>query len=116
MISVNLLAEIIGDNIYGDITLNENSVIYSIEELVGTCDQNALCIVERSINIYELAYKCKEWAMANKYHIFSKIKENGGMASLMWNQDICDLTTEYFYEESEVEAIFKACEHIIKGL
>ena len=69
------------------------------------------------INIYELAYKCKEWSYTQGYILFSKIRLNSSLASCyfdtMGKHDYEDGYHNDFRAESEPEAIFKACQWIL---
>ena len=68
-----------------------------------------------SINIYEFAFKCKEWALKNKYKIQSQINEsNKGHSHITKKNDDC--WAKGFFENTEIEAIIKACEYILKEL
>ena len=68
----------------------------------------------KQINIYEFAFKCKEWAKTKKMYINSIYNE------FYWDR----IEKEYFadipnknksfYADTEVAAIFKACEWILK--
>lgn len=118
MISENLLAAVINDHLYGDVSIDENNIIYYIEELTGTCDQDALEIVKRSINIGELSLKCKVWAInTHNKTLFSSVnlcmiegvgeKKKTGLGEFFINTR--------FEGESESEAIFKACEYILNN-
>lgn len=74
-----------------------------------------------SINIYELAHKCKEWARRHSYFILSQPDDNE--TSLEYYA-VIDTFIDGVYtsnifncrEESEPEAIFKACEWILKEM
>lgn len=72
---------------------------------------------ELSINIYELAYMCKEWAYSQGYILFSKIRLNSSLASCyfdtMGKHDYEDGYHNDFRAETESEAIFKACQWIL---
>jgi len=62
-----------------------------------------------SINIYELAHKCKEWALDYVDNIGSgrdKSKLNVGWC-------ICNNGEIQEYAKTEIEAIFKACQWIL---
>ena len=67
------------------------------------------CMFE--VNIYEFAYKCKDWAYTQGYILKSEI--NGCL--------VCDRNTfmgsdtEWFNGISEIETILKACEWILKN-
>lgn len=68
-----------------------------------------------NINIYELAYKCKEWALNNGYEIYSK--QDGFCGIGLSGGDDYGVYWDYvFYADAEIEAIFKACEWIRKEL
>ena len=68
------------------------------------------------INIYELAHKCKEWALSKGYIINS-----GATTSNDWSSTIYKVIKEnpyikelsHTWEQSEPEAIFKACQWIL---
>jgi hypothetical protein len=105
MISKELLSEVLNLNITYIERCN-NSIIYKI----SVYDR------EEEVNIYELAHKCKEWAKTKKMYINSIYNE------FYWDR----IEKEYFadipnknksfYENTEVEAIFKACEWILKEI
>lgn len=71
-----------------------------------------------TINIYELAHKCKEWALSKDYKLVSLNKE----CFLYDTQYLYDVSeqlnqwSEWFEADSEVEAIFKACEWVLKEI
>lgn len=71
-------------------------------------------LFQESINIYELAHKCKEWAIKIDYKIESHIhlinKRIIGVASF----NTQDNTTKFFQADTEHETIFKACEWIME--
>ena len=67
------------------------------------------------INIYEFAFKCKEWAFKNKYKIQSQINaSNKGHSHITKKNDDC--WAKGFFENTEIEAIIKACEYILKEI
>ena len=59
------------------------------------------------INIYEFAFKCKEWVNKQEYWANSGY-DNKYYCML---RDMPD--NQWFYADTEVEAIFKACEFIL---
>ena len=67
------------------------------------------------INIYEFAFKwCKEWAFKNKYKIQSQINaSNKGHSHITKKNDDC--WAKGFFENTEIEAIIKACEYILNN-
>ena len=64
-----------------------------------------------TINIFELTYKCKEF-LIKKGYFFDISHSTMGLDCrvIVYGKGI----KEYFIEETEREAIFKACEWIIK--
>ena len=100
MISKELLSEVINQNVKV-IVLKENTVFYQCED--GFDDL---------INIHELAHKCKEWALS----VYDSID------FMVYGRSQCDITIftqpddiKYnFNADTEPEAIFKACEWILK--
>ena len=68
----------------------------------------------KSMNIYELAYKCKEWAYSNGFIVSSGINsERKWWADSIGVEEFPEVY-EIFSAETEPEAIFKACEWILK--
>ena len=101
MISKELLSEVLKLNITYIERCN-NSIIYKI----SVYDR------EEEVNIYELAYKCKEWALNKNYTLLSSIEIDCGYCDISFiinNKAKHKLITE----ASEVEAIFKACQWIL---
>lgn len=68
------------------------------------------------INIYEFAFKCKEWALSKGYRLLSLNKE----CYLCDTEGLCDISeqlnqwSELFKANTEIEAIIKACEWILE--
>ena len=109
MISKELLSVVLGLHC-GIKSIKNSEVIYWFD-CIGE-------IREHSINIYELSHKCKEWALLKGYYfsIYSfnfsfnteqehRIRLLLGNEVVYWGNDSC--------EETEPEAIFKACQWII---
>lgn len=82
-----------------------------------------------NINIYELAHKCKEWALSkSNLELISAITEEGAYCKIdniipsTIEYDINQMDTAYrtifnsiiFDADTEPEAIFKACEWIME--
>ena len=59
-------------------------------------------------NVYEFAFKCKAWAYSKCYEIISYTE-----GSKIYQTQLGE-TIEEFYAESEIQAIFKACEWIMQ--
>ncbi len=65
-----------------------------------------------SYNIHELAHKCKEWAVAQKLHIQTNYFIDTSCKVTVSNFGVYD--SKSFLEDTEPEAIFKACEWIVE--
>ena len=110
-ISKELLSEVLDEKI---------SEILPDRKIIGS-EKTLEYVAENSfrpynyINIYELANKCKEWAENKDYYIVS-----GTWALQGEKQKACIIgkpkPLENFIANTEVEAIFKACEWILKEI
>ena len=110
-ISKELLSEVLKYEVDVFLGINKNEIDYTC------CRDESEGYVDISINLYEFACKCKEWAENKGYIIFSKNKE-----CLIYSIDeVYDVIEclnqyeDYFEADTECEAIFKACEWILKN-
>jgi hypothetical protein len=95
-ISKELLSEVLAEEV-GSFEIKNNKLIYMIK----------VCFGYKTINIHELAHKCKEWAR-DKYDctISSSIyKEYSKCWAISFD--------ESFVAPTEPEAIFQACQWIL---
>lgn len=63
-------------------------------------------------NIYEIAFKCKEWAFNKMYFLSSGLDTSGGWCLIR------DINKSFVNEKNpytEIEAIIKACEWILNN-
>ena len=104
MISKELLSEVLNQNV--------TSVYKQHEQYrYTTSNTNGAWVSGSDVpfpNIYELAHMCKEWAYTNHeavINIFQKTRYNPYTAKL---------EGKVFQSDTEPEAIFKACEYILK--
>ena len=105
MISKELLSEICQTNL---VSLGKLEVIGS-----------DICLYDCSMqpdiymcwNIYELAHKCKEWALKHHYKVISKPDNVPGLWEAYVNLSLTSKHGEV--ADTEPEAIFKACEWIL---
>jgi hypothetical protein len=108
MISKELLSEVLGEIVL------DCFITYPASELkVFVVDEDGHDGKRLEyINIHELAHKCKEWSIQQGYHIYSSkgTKTTNAESYILRIWDLERLKT--FWEESEPEAIFKACEWI----
>ena len=83
-------------------------------------DFEYLCTVGEwiSINKYQLAFMCKNYALAKGYSLISQSREyckSKGICFIYkddWTSEFPDYCLESFSGESEIEAIFKATDWI----
>ncbi len=94
------MSKLISKELFFEVTgLRINSNYYGVHENTIEYDEN------KHINTYELAHKCKEWAWQNGHIITS-------FPTKAYWRVIAD-STEMFIMESELEAVFKACQWIL---
>jgi hypothetical protein len=111
VISKELLSEVLEEEV-GSFEIKNNALIYTIK----------LCFGYKTINIYELAHKCKEWAWDNGYSITIKRYKDGYQCILdfefTFNLSNSNKTghirnwTGIVNSNTEPEAIFNACQWI----
>ena len=79
-------------------------------------DSNSLTYVNsgiyEDINIYEFAFKCKEWALSVYHNIDFMVYGRSQCDLIIFTQP--DDIKYNFNEDTEIEAIFKACDYIMK--
>ena len=109
MISKELLSEVLNNK---KILLSKNDLL--IEDNVLLFDNKCNYLV--NINIYELAHKCKEWILINKYKIFIYSDDNSEWYCQVQLVDADEQPKEWSVAETEPEAIFKACEWILEQI
>lgn len=105
MISKELLSEVVGNEVSEIRWINQQKkeLQYDvIEDLNYT-----------TINIYELAHRCKEWAFYKGFVLKSYKKQGAFSGTYHYAIDINDKICEWL-ANTEYEAIFKACEWIFK--
>lgn len=122
MISKELFSEVMNIKIEDivDLKIFGKELNYYEKCLLNFCCDGRLSkhkdSIYKSVNIYELAFKCKEWALSKGYIINS-----GATTSNDWSSTIYKVIKEnpyikelsYTWEQSENEAIFKACQWIL---
>ena len=94
-ISKELLSEVLGKEVAQDNNIQIATPIVHYSNITHMS----------SINIYELAHKCKEWAWDNGYTIKSYKSDEDWWAMIR---------NMYINTTTEPEAIFKACEWILE--
>ena len=111
MISKNIFQEVMKLKLkdgWDDITIKDNKVNYWLPD--------GEYFIPEDINIYELSHKCKVWAFSKGYP-FNVYYKNDYFERCEPKYDI-DLYNhrKSFCNDTEPEAIFKACEWILKEI
>lgn len=88
------------ENLSDDFTFNikDNYILFADE-----------CECQFEVNIYEFAFKCKEWAYKNEYDIWSI---TWGAVEFQNNKKYNG--TKRITEDTEIKAIIKACNWILE--
>lgn len=108
MISTELLSEVLGIDVAKIIENSDRNISIYERDFKYPMSYNASAYL--TINIHELAHKCKEWAHKLGFMVQSYQYNTKARVDLLKSCDI----DEIFIEETEPEAIFKACEWILK--
>ena len=121
MISKELLSIVLGIPL-SHIRYNDTINLYEIfkENLFNWSDGSYGRWSNLEVNIYELAHKCKQWAvnLSPNKHAFSSYPRWGDLRNYKKNNGfyyICQhlVSGAQFEAETEPEAIFKACQWIL---
>ena len=119
MISKELLNKVLNIEIVSYQMKQKNILAYEYNK-VSKNQWSGKTFCNRSINIYELAHKCKEWAvnLSPNKHAFSSYSRWGDLRNYKKNNGfyyICQhlVSGAQFEAETEPEAIFKACQWIL---
>lgn len=107
MISKELLSEVVG-LCCGVKCIRNSEVVYWFN-CIGE-------VREGSINIYELAYLCKEWASKHHYSVMSgwEMTHWGGAYRVAVFRNSDNILFSMSTVKTEPEAIFRACEWILE--
>ena len=109
-ISKELLGEVLGYEVDAFLGISENEIDYTC------CKDKDIGYEDISINIYEFAFKCKEWAKSKDYYILSGYDDTNIPVSLInhhYGEGGCSCD-KYFETNTEPEAVFKACQWILE--
>ena len=121
MISLDLITVVIGKEAISSydgesyisrivrIKVEDNSIKYNFSD---GCINHTSIMYDGEINIYELAHKCQEWAYSYGYIVQGYFYNKKARADLLKSYDI----SEKFINDTIPEAIFMACEFVLKSL
>ena len=104
-ISKELLGEVLKLEVVKHSLFNKSNKSFNITYMQS---EDSLKSSWMPINIYEFAFKCKEWAYKQCYEIISYTE-----GCKIYQTQIGEIIKE-FYADSEQHAIVKACEWILK--
>lgn len=111
--------------------MNKIEISKELFEEVYTCDisiDKDMFSVYKRVNIYVFAFDCKEWAMNNGYQIISGLSDE---PAYRWNYEkayakiryytedkngVREYKDMYFMANTEVEAVIKASEYVLKEI
>lgn len=101
MISKELLCEVL--------KLKKIDEIYQEDNLLYFCESN------KGINIYELAFKCKEWLEYNCFYDVMIVEDEVYLMEDIWGEGGAYPYKRFIYENSLILNIFKACQYIMEN-
>ena len=104
-ISKELLSEVLGYEVDTFLGINKNEIDYTC------CRDKNEGYIDISINLYEFAFKCKEWALTKGYFIYSTNE-----LSFIKSFSLETIETFSNGKDTEIECILKASEYILKEL
>ena len=110
-LSTELASAVLGKEVTKCSLINKSRNSINISYFEDKEDFNPIC---REWNIYEFAFKCKEWALSKGYSQLSgkdNIYEKG--AGFVCSVGSTTLLIKDFYADTEIEAIIKACNWIL---
>ena len=102
MISKELLSEVLGHDDICNERIIQNKLLYM-------CKNDGMIDYEYEYNIYELAFRCKEWALTKGYFIYSTNE-----LSFIKSFSLETIETFSNGKDTEIECIIKACEWLLK--
>lgn len=107
IISKELMSEVLNYEVDTFLGINKNEIDYTC------CRDENEGYIDISINLYEFVFKCKEWANTQDYWTQSgyEIYHLGNYFCMI--KDMPD--NQFFYADTEPEAIFKACNWILEN-
>ena len=109
-ISKELLSEVLEVEII-DFEIIWNILNYIIPNYETEEDGDLIYIeLSQNINIYEFAFKCKEWALSKGYFIYSTNE-----LSFIKTFSLETIETFSNGKDTEIECILKACEWILEN-
>ena len=124
MISKELLSEVLGYEI-NDFMIKDNLLKYDALYSLDMSNNHKAYGYRKSINIYELVHKCKEFAYKLNFNILTeKVSENGYFGYIIKTNQLLEcygyiqeikVVYETIHNQTEAECIFIACQWILEN-
>ena len=118
-ISKELLSEVLKLEVVKHSLFNKSNNSFNITYMQS---EDSLKSSWMPINIYEFAFKCKEWALSKGYILSSNNYDNGGCCQILQeNVGECSecgesIAFKIIHSFTEIEAIIKACEWLQENI
>ena len=115
-ISKELLSEVLNYEVDAFLGINKNEIDYTC------CRDENEGYVDISINLYEFAFKCKEWTINKEYHINTSENRINNYIYLYkmvkndFGYEIDKSNGVQFDSKGYINNLFEACEWILKEL
>ena len=114
IISTELASSVLGKEVTKCSLINKTRNSINITYFEDKEDFNTIC---REWSIYEFAFKCKEWIFSKGYSQLSgkdRIYEKG--QGFVCSVGSTTVLIKDLYADTEIEAIFKACEWLLENI
>ena len=115
-ISKELLSEVLNYEVDAFLGINKNEIDYTC------CRDENEGYIDISINLYEFAFKCKEWIINKEYHINTSEDSINNyiylykMVKSDFGYEIDKSNGVQFDSKEYINNLFEACEWILKEL
>jgi len=116
MISKELLSEVLSEDVARVYEFTEEDVFVPKEHITAAIYNKQTDTTEYPIiSIYELQYKCKQWAYKLEEYVIESGLANGDAFARVFDRLACTDSSPIFEltADTEVEAVIKACEWIL---
>lgn len=105
MKNLNISNELLSNVLFMEVYSNS----LSFDSIIFECSLP----LKQKVSLYKFAFLCKEWALTKGYKIQSQLNsENKGHSHISKISE--NEWAKGFFKDTEVEAIIKACEWILK--
>ena len=111
-ISKELMSEVLNYEVDTVLGINKNEIDYTC------CRDENEGYIDISINLYEFAFKCKDWALKKEVMIHSSPTQKKESTAIVQSFDMSKFYygQNQFYALTEPEAIIKACRWVLVNI